>query len=229
MRDAILICYADRFDTTGVDVSFDIFSWLRFQHRVFDPNLILSIRYITKDMKLREEHNLCQRLRVTASSRGGSLRFAPYVFLASLHSVCSIPFSFPNALPPPPSPVSPRVFTYVRPIQMAKVNFAITKYLARKSLHAMEPPTILALPPPSTGEKLPLDFHGEKGTPTPCARTHSRPRGAPEGNLFCQPNSRLLLTFAKITQKYARATLKNDQIKFNDSQIDYSHARRPCM
>lgn len=145
-----------------------------------------------------------QRLRVTASSRGGSLRFAPYVFLASLHSACSIPFSFPNA-----PPVSPRVFTYVRPIQMAKVNFAITKYLARKSLRAMEPPTILALPPPSTREKLPLDFHGEKGTPTPCARTHSRPRRAPEGNLFCQPNSRWLLTFAKITRKYAGARLKN--------------------
>lgn len=52
--------------------------------------------------------------------------------------------------------LAPRVHLHVHPIQMAKVNFAITKYLARKSLHAMEPPTILALPPPSTGEKLPL-------------------------------------------------------------------------
>jgi hypothetical protein len=50
------------------------------------------------------------------------------VFLLSFHSVCSVPFSFSGAL------VSRPAFTYVRPIQMAKVNFAITKYLARKSL-----------------------------------------------------------------------------------------------
>lgn len=77
----------------------------RSQHHVLgnDIILILSICYITKDAKLRMGHDLRQRLRVTASSRGGSLRFAPYVFLVSLHSVCSVLFSFPDALPSRPA------------------------------------------------------------------------------------------------------------------------------
>lgn len=189
---------------------YSICSLLRFhrnalisRERYYPDPVLLSIRdirmYEIKERARSFDAKGCASLLHLAAA------LSPYVFLASLHSVCSVTFSFPDA----PSS-RPRVFTYV-PIQMAKVNFAITKYLARKSLRAMEPPTILALPPPSTGEKLPLDFDGEKGTPTPGARTHSRPRRAPEGNLFCQPNSRLLLTFAKRMRKYARAMLKNDQ------------------
>lgn len=70
-------------------------------------------------------------------------------------------------LSPASSPAPSPAHVHIRPIQMAKVNFAITKYLARKSLR--EPPTISAAPPPpSTAEKLPLDFGGEKGSqPTP--------------------------------------------------------------
>lgn len=59
-----------------------------------------------------------------------SLRFALYTSFSS-RSTLSALYRF---LSPLLTPFHPITFTYVRPIQMAKVNFAITKYLARKSL-----------------------------------------------------------------------------------------------
>lgn len=59
-----------------------------------------------------------------------SLRFALYTSFSS-RSALSAPCRF---LSPLLNPTSALAFIYVRPIQMAKVNFAITKYLARKSL-----------------------------------------------------------------------------------------------
>lgn len=43
------------------------------------------------------------------------------------------------------------------------------------------------LPPPSTGEKLPLDFHREKGTPYPCNRTHQPAQRRAPGTYFAEP------------------------------------------
>lgn len=62
----------------------------------------VNLCYITKDVKLREgPTQLVPKVaRHCFISRRFSLRLAPYVFLASLHSVCSVPpFSFPDALP----------------------------------------------------------------------------------------------------------------------------------
>lgn len=116
-----------------------------------------------------------------------------YIFLIPLHSVCSIPFSFSAAYP-----LSSLAFTYVRPIQMAKVNFAITKYLARKSLRYGATHHFGAAATIHGRETPPLDFHGEKGTPYSRSRTH-QPAQKGTRNLLRRTNSRSLLIFAQIT------------------------------
>lgn len=86
-------------------------------------------RHTTKSAELTEEQTCtegCASLHHLAARF--SLRFALYTSFSSplclLYTVFFLRYSTP----------SPLAFTYVRPIQMAKVNFAITKYLARKSL-----------------------------------------------------------------------------------------------
>lgn len=87
-------------------------------------------------------------------------------FYVSL-SVCRTIF-FPG-VPPllPAPPCLSRAFTYVRPIQMAKVNFAITKYLARKSLRSAlrsHPPFWRRHPP--RWRNSPWIFTKRKGPPS---------------------------------------------------------------
>jgi len=64
------------------------------------------------------------------------------------------------------------------------------------------------------GRETPLERKG------PLLRVPGRAAG-PEGHrkgTYSTNLTRLLLTFAKITPRYARATLKNDETKFNNDQ-----------
>lgn len=153
-------------------------------------------------------------MRVTASSRGSSLSplRSLYVFLISLHSVCSVPFSSSAA-----RPVSPLAFTYVRPIQMAKVNFTITKYLARKSLRYGATHHFGGCRHHPRERNSPWTFMERKGPPTPVSERTSRPReGHPE---LTSPNQ--LALAINICENNV------SQMKFNNGQTDYSRAPRP--
>jgi len=129
-------------------------------------------RHATKDTKLMEGQTLkvahhCFISRLGSLSALFSIRLSHLAPLCLLYIVFFLRYS-----------LSSIAFIYVRLIQMAKVNFAITKYLARKSLrygatnHFGAAATIQR-------EKLPLDFHGEITERT------SRPRRAP-GTYFAE-------------------------------------------
>lgn len=106
-----------------------------------------------------------------------SLRFALYTSF-SPRSTLSAPYRF---LSPLLAPSQPLAFTYVRPIQMAKVNFAITKYLARKSLrygathHFGAAATI-------HGRETPLGLSRRERDPPPTPSRNPNAPAGPEGH-----------------------------------------------